>query len=114
MTTHDFPAWFVPSHFLLRTFGLYLGLKDPFLQLLALYLVSSPLLDTRGEYDLPQAALQEHLEMEIDLIKSLLTQLSDIGFCRYDWEAERVQVPLVAQIYERLFSLSSEREGVSS
>src|SRR5271170_2508335 len=114
MTTQDFPVWFQPSEFSLHTFGFYLGLKDPFLQLLALYLVSSPLLDTRGEYDLPQAALLAHLNMEPERIEALLEKLNDAGFCTYDFFAERVHVPLVTQIYERLFSVPSEREGVSS
>lgn len=103
MTTHDFPAWFVPSDFLLHTFGQYLGLKDPSLRLLALYLVSSPLLDTSGHYDCPQAALLAHLNMESERIEELLTKLNDCGFCTYDFLAERVHVPLVAQIYQALF-----------
>ena len=103
MTTPDFPDWFQPSEESLHTLGFYLGLQDPSLQLVALYLISSPLLDTRGEYACLQAALVAHLHMAPEKIKALLEKLNACGFCNYDFFAERVTVPLVTQIYQTLF-----------
>lgn len=102
MTSDDFPPWFVPSDCMLHSVGRHLGTRDPAVQGVALYLLSSPLLHRSGHYALPQTALLAHLNRVSEKIEAILEQLNTGGFCTYDFETEWVTVPLVKQIYTAL------------
>jgi hypothetical protein len=106
MMTTQFSDVKVPRRFLRSPLGQRIGIFGSEAQLLAMYLLSSPFLDTSGHYHLPHAALQAHTQIELKTLQDLLEKLKHVGFCTYSWKKKRVQVhvPLVTAIYSKLFN----------
>lgn len=97
----------IPKSFLKSRMGRQLGVHGRQAQLLGMYLLCNPYLHTSGHYALPLTAVIEHTGIAREALYTLLLQLTALGFCEYDWEAEWVYVPLVTQIYTALWGKPS-------
>jgi hypothetical protein len=64
----------------------------PSVQVVALYLLTSPHANLAGLYYLPMAYVSHETGLEAEAVEHALEALIGVGFCRYDHEAEKVWV----------------------
>ncbi len=86
----------------------------PEAQLVALYLITGPLANMIGLFDLPVAVIASHTGLSLKAASKGLYRLIEVGFCQYDHDREEVLVTEMArfQVGEQLDPRDNRVAGI--